>query len=238
MHRWTSPPVVEHGVVDRGFVVDRDGHGVPGVLLTPVGESGPLPLVLVGHGRTLHKRHRAPYSVARRLARRDALAVMLLDQPGHGERPREEDEQPHEARRAMAAADWTAGLDAMTVLPEVDAERVGYWGLSLGTDYGLPFVAGDARIRAAVLGLYGTHSSRIGDTHSVAIARELSCALLWVMQWDDEQFRREGQHELFEAIGSADKRMVVYPGGHDETPDEGLRFAREFLVRELGRATS
>ena len=43
------------------------------------------------------------------------------------------------------------------------------------------------------------------------------------------------QLALFDAIGAEDKRMIVYPGGHDDTPDEGLRFAREFLAGELRR---
>lgn len=234
--RWTTEPATEHGVVDRGFALDLDGHVVPGVLLTPEAPSeAPLPLVLVGHGRTLHKRHPAPYSVARRLARRERFAVALLDQPGHGDRPPTEDDQPHEARRSMAVADWTAALDALAGLPEIDADRIGYWGLSLGTDYGLPLVAADTRIRVAVLGLYGTDSTRIGDTQSLEVAASLQAELLWVMQWEDELFDRSGQLALFDAIGSADKRMLVYPGGHDDTPDEGLRFAREFLVRGLSR---
>jgi len=233
--RWTTEPSTEHGVVDRGFALDLEDHVAPGVLLTPEAIENPLRLVLVGHGRTLHKRHVAPYSVARRLARRDGVAVALLDQPGHGDRPREEDERPHADRRAMAVEDWTVALDALTALPEVDVERVGYWGLSLGTDYGLPFIAAQRRILVAVLGLYGTDSIRIGDTQSLEIAASLRSEVLWVMQWDDELFDRAGQLALFDAIGSQGKRMVVYPGGHDDTPDEGLRFAREFLIHELGR---
>jgi len=231
--RWTTDPVAEHGVVDRGFALDLEDHVVPGVLLTPADAEDGLPLVLVGHGRTLHKRHPAPYSVARRLARRDQLAVALLDQPGHGDRPLDEDERSHEDRRQLAVGDWTATLEALIALPEVDAGRVGYWGLSLGTDYGLPFVAADPRVRVAVLGLYGTDSSRIGDMESLEIAAVLRASVLWVMQWADELFDRAGQLALFDAIGAEDKRMVVYPGGHDDTPDEGLRFAREFLVRGL-----
>ena len=238
--RWTTDPEIEHGVVDRGFTLDLEGRGVPGVLLTPDDADGALLLVLVGHGRTLHKRHSAPYSVARRLARRDRMAVALLDQPGHGDRPRDEGERAHQEQRHIAVVDWTAALDALVALPEINGDRVGYWGLSLGTDYGLPLVAVQLQISVAVLGLYGTDSSgtdssRIGYTESREIAAAIGCSVLWVMQWDDELFDRASQLALFDAIGSEDKRMVVYPGGHDDTPDEGLRFAREFLVRELAK---
>jgi dienelactone hydrolase len=224
-------------VIDRGFVVEREGHRVPGVLLTPEAAEGETvaPLVLIGHGRTLHSRHAAPYAVARRLARRDGVAVALIDLPGHGERSSREDELPHGERRELAAGDWGATLDGLLALPELESSRVGYWGLSLGTDYGLPFVAGDGRVSAAVLGLYGTRSSRIGDTDALGLCEQVRCPVLYVMQWDDGMFERSGQLDVFDAIGSEDKRMVVYPGGHDDTPDEGLRLAREFLVRELTR---
>jgi dienelactone hydrolase len=225
-------------VVDRGFVVERESHRVPGVLLTPEpSEVGArFPLVLIGHGRTLHSRHAAPYSVARRLARRDGVAVALIDLPGHGDRPGSEEELPHGERRELAAADWMATLDGLLTLEELDVGRVGYWGLSLGTDYGLPFVASDERVGVAVLGLYGTRSSRIGDTDALGLCAQVRCPVLYVMQWDDAMFDRDGQLEVFDAIGSEDKRLISYPGGHDETPDEGLRLAREFLVRELSRA--
>lgn len=232
---WTADPVAEHGVLDRGFTLELDGRRVPGVLLTPQGDAGPLPLVLLGHGQTLDKRHPAPFAVARRLSRRERFAVALLDQPGHGDRPREEDALSHAARRELAVADWTAALDVLTALPEVDPDRVGYWGLSMGTDYGLPFVAANPRVTVAVLGLFGAGSGDRIDEQAVSLARTLTASVLWVMQWDDTVFERVGQLALFDAVGSDDKRMIVYPGDHGDTPDEGLRLVREFLVRELGR---
>mgnify|MGYP003347330679 CR=1 FL=1 len=50
-------------------------------------------------------------------------------------------------------AGWHAVTDALSALPLVDADRLGYWGLSMGTMFGLPFLAEEPRIRAAVLGL-------------------------------------------------------------------------------------
>ncbi len=52
-------------------------------------------------------------------------------------------------------ADWRATLDALAALPEVDTARVAYGGVSMGTMFGLPFVAAEPRIRAAVFGLCG-----------------------------------------------------------------------------------
>ncbi len=55
-------------------------------------------------------------------------------------------------------------------------------------------------------------------------------------QWDDEIFDRAGVAELFDAIGSDDKRLVAYPGPHLELSGERLDDAAEFLARRLRAA--
>jgi dienelactone hydrolase len=138
----------------------------------------------------------------------------------------------------LAVADWTAALEALTALSEVAADRVGYWGLSMGTDYSLPFIAANPRVTTTVLGLFGAGTGdRLGE-QAMSLAQTFTASVLWVMQWDDTVFDRAGQLALFDAVGSADKRIIVYPGDHGDTPDEGLRLVREFLVRELGRVGS
>ncbi len=57
--------------------------------------------------------------------------------------------------------DWKATLDAAQELDEIGAAPVGYWGISMGTSFGLPLVAAEPRIKAAVLGLNGSMSPRL-----------------------------------------------------------------------------
>ena len=57
--------------------------------------------------------------------------------------------------------------------------------------------------------------------------------VLFSIQWDDERFDRQGQLELFDLIGSSDKRLHAYPRSHQDSGPEGLQVQAEFLKRYL-----
>ena len=84
-------------------------------------------------------------------------------------------------------------------LPEVGDGPLGYWGLSMGTIYGLPFVAAEPRVQVAVFGLMGL----VGPTRDrlEADARRLACPVLFLQQWHDSLIPREHVAELFDALG-------------------------------------
>src|SRR3954453_18557877 len=82
----TGEATVSHGVVERRFDVKGDHEVVPGIVWTPESQSGPRPLVLVGHGGSGHKRMPYVLSLARRLVRHAGYAVAAIDGPGHGDR--------------------------------------------------------------------------------------------------------------------------------------------------------
>ena len=54
------------------------------------------------------------------------------------------------------------------------------------------------------------------------------------LQWDDELFARESQCDLFDLIGSPDKRMVCYTGPHGRSSPEAVDDWCRFLNRYLG----
>jgi hypothetical protein len=88
-----------------------------------------------------------------------------------------------------------------------------------------------------VLGLCGFTGpsairGRFGDRHR-ADAPNVTCPVLFMVQWDDERFERNGAFELFDLLGSADKRLLAHPGLHGELPAEGRDATREFLARYL-----
>lgn len=246
---WRDNGATSRGVTERGFIIERAGDRIPGIFWSPAEAAGPVPLVLMGHGGQSEKRNPNGLALARRFVRRHGVAVAAIDAIDHGERGSiavTDDPAGHPAYIDLwkrpdtfdrMIADWQATLDVLAGLPGIDAGRVGYWGLSMGTMLGLPLVAAEPRVRAAVLGLCGFTGpsairGRFGDRHR-ADAPHISCPVLFVVQWDDERFGRDGALDLFDLLGTRDKRLHAFPGLHAEVPPEGTDATREFLANRL-----
>ena len=88
------------------------------------------------------------------------------------------------ARRTLQALpEWRATLDALRTLPEVGEGEVGYWGVSMGTSIGVPYLAVEPRVKCAVLGLNGLRS---GQDEFAKQASSIKIPLLFVFQRNDE----------------------------------------------------
>lgn len=130
-------------------------------------------------------------------------------------------------------ADWVAALDFVQAHDDVGTGPVGYWGLSMGTIYGAPFVAADNRISVAVLGLMGITGPDHYRPIITAAAAEIEIPLLFIMQLEDELFTRNECLALFDAFGSTDKRLHANAGLHPAVPIEELQHSVDFLVAGL-----
>jgi dienelactone hydrolase len=245
----------EAGVTRRSFELTVGGERVPAVLWTPEGASGPRPLVLMGHGGSQHKKTPGIRARAAQYAQRLGYATLAIDAPGHGDRiSREEAEaiardvgarvtgqtapgwSPERLRQmaertARAVPEWKAALDAVQTLDEIGAKGpIGYWGVSMGTAIGVPFVAEEPRITCAVFGLAGL---RPDAAAFAAAAAKITIPVEFVFQWEDAVAAREHGVALFDAFGSKEKTMHVNPGGHMEIPNfEGASWER-FFQRHL-----
>lgn len=241
--RWVGEPLIGDGVVERRFDLDVENRLVPGILWTPEGAEGSRPIVLMGHGATRHKRIDHILALARRLVREHQFAVAAIDCPAHGDRradPGADEiqifadflaEWTREGTVDDMVAEWAATLDAVRSLDEVGDGPVGYWGLSMGTIYGLPFTATEPRVQVAVFGLMGL----VGPTRErlAADARRVNCPVLFIQQWDDQLLPRAEVLALFDSLATVDKRLHAHPGDHSAVPAEEAEFSVNFLARHL-----
>lgn len=252
---------VEHGVVEQRFDLPVDGETIPGIRWDPEDAAGARPTILIGHGGTQHKRVPNVLGLARRFVRHLGYSAVALDAPGHGERI-SDPEKAERRRRAIQAriaagpggpglalaadearewvernirgiAEWRALLDHLD--KQGAGAPYGYWGVSMGTVIGLPFVASEPRVGAAVLGLAGLGNLPGADRFERA-ARVLTVPILLVLQWNDELVSQTSGLALFEAIGSTDKTLHVNPGGHVEIPLFERDAYEDFFRRHLGPA--
>jgi dienelactone hydrolase len=248
------------GVTERLFDLSVAGERVPGVIWAPEGADGPRPLVLMGHGGSQHKKIGSLAARARIYARKFGYATLAIDAPGHGDRisreqaaqlsrevgarvtgatgaaarPSAEFLRTMAERTARAVPEWKAALDAAQTIAFIGRhEHVGYWGVSMGTGIGVPFVASEPRIKCAVFGLAGL---RQGADAFEQAAKSITIPIEYVFQWEDAVAPRESGVALFNAFGSKEKAMHINPGGHLDIPNfEGASWER-FYVRHLGVA--
>jgi dienelactone hydrolase len=234
------------GVFEQLFILNE----IPGVLWTPEGAVGRRPLIVMGHGGGEHKKAPGIVDRARRFVAECGFAVVAVDAPSHGpDRPDHEEftriATEYEARldageglapliasfQALIAREivpeWQAVLDAVQKLGHVGTGPVGYWGVSLGCGIGVPFVAAEPRVRAAVLGLGGAEVS-------AETAARITVPVEFLVQWDDERVSRTHSLTLFDALASAEKTLHANPGKHGEVPAFEIDSSLRFLARHLG----
>lgn len=253
MIRWHED-VVSRDVRERRVEVTRGERSIPALVWTPAPAleserrlpDSERPLVLIGHGASGSKREEYVVSLARRLVRHHGFAAAAIDGPVHGDRRVERPggyvpgmefldfSQMWAGDPTMTdemVSDWRTVLDALSSTQTGGAGPVGYWGLSMGTILGLPFVAAEPRIKAAVLGLMGA----TGPTRArvEADAQRVRSPILFVLQWDDELFPRDRAIELFGMIATTDKRLHANTGRHGEVPMEEFAATEAFLARHL-----
>ncbi|MFP8881576.1 MAG: dienelactone hydrolase family protein [Myxococcota bacterium] len=237
---WSGDAVISKGVTERAFELACDGRRVPGIVWTPEEAQNPTATVLIGHGGGGNKREPHILALARRLVRHHGIAAAAIDGPVHGDRaPTGAELSVGERRAAMregtvvedTIADWKATLDAIQELPEIGIGRVGYWGLSMGTMFGLPFVASEPRVEAAVLGLMGT-GVFAGDRLS-AYAAKVRCPVLFLQQLDDELIPKEASSALFDLLATDEKQLHANAGAHAAAPPEEFDKTEAFLAHHL-----
>jgi fermentation-respiration switch protein FrsA (DUF1100 family) len=235
-----------NGVVERSFTLGE----VTGVLWSPASGSEHAPLVLTGHGGGQHKRAPGVVARAHHYVTTCGFTVSAIDAPGHGDRPRNtQDQQWVAALRAARAAgepidtividynsslaeravpEWRATVDALQALPDIGTEApIGYGGMTLATAIGVPLTAIEPRITAAVFG-----GAFMCDALSDA-ARQITIPIQVLLPWDDEEISRQHGLALFDTFAAKEKTLHAIPGGHREVPWFEVEDSARFFHRHL-----
>ena len=232
------------GITTRELVLGD----VTAALWAPEHAAPGTPLVLLGHGGGRQHRHHPAMVGRARLLTDVGFRALALDVDGHGPRARSPEDEAevalvHEARRSggpigpiierynadlarRTVPEWRALLACLLAVPEIGDAPIGYWGITLGTAIGVPLVAEEPLIRAAVFGLFWPSTL-------VEAARRISVPIEFDLQWDDEQIPREGGLALFDAFGSTEKSLHVNAGKHMQMPRFEAASAVRFFERHL-----
>jgi pimeloyl-ACP methyl ester carboxylesterase len=250
---------VDDGVVCRRFDLTVEGQSVPGLHWWPEGRAAGRPTILFGHGGFQSKEAPNIVEMAAALARQHGYASVALDAPGHGDRRTDEQVRqqeetlrrlregttaptaaagqgrraaapPAEGREPRMVREWKALLDTLDADGGAAPGPYGYWGVSMGARYGIPLVATEPRIRAAVLGLFGL----LPDPAFRAAVEAVSVPLLFLFQFHDELMTPESGLALWDAFGSKEKTMHINPGPHVGIPIFERDSSAAFFARHLG----
>ncbi|MFF7888663.1 alpha/beta hydrolase [Streptomyces sp. NPDC020794] len=178
----------------------------------------------------------------------EGFAVVAIDAPNYGDRPRDGEfgRIAAEMRAGVAAGrnpgalvagmysylasqavvDWQAVLTAVQRLGHVGVGPVGYCGMSMVCGLGIPLIAAEPRVRVAVLGLLGVR----GLTEDAA---RITVPVQFLVQWGDQLVLRDQCLALFGALASAEKTLHANPGRHGDVPSFEVDSSLRFFARHL-----
>jgi len=238
-------------VVARRFDLQVGDEIVPGMHWIPAEAAATYPTICIAHGGFQHKLYGNVPELALQFVRNLGVGVVALDAPDHGDRI--VDKEAAKAARAAAVrvasgglrkidpkrleamaenvrthtGEWRALLDALQSDERWADGPFGWWGVSMGTSNGIPVVATDDRITAAVFGL-----NALQPTNETQ-ARTITIPILFLNQSDDELMTRDAALALWDAFGSTEKTMHINPGGHVQVPRFERAASEAFFRRHL-----
>jgi dienelactone hydrolase len=246
---WADGRQISAHTTQRSFLIRRSSGTVPGTVWTPVRRSGPVPTVLLGHGGSGHRHSDRIVSMAAQFTSA-GYAVAAIDGPHHGERvaspltPAE-----YQARIAAEgigtlldriADDWVTTADLLADADIADGAQFAYFGLSMGTRFGLPTAAAlGPALRCAVFGKFGLRSAATlnpglhAPDRALHDASRITAPVFFHLQWDDEIFPRTGQLDLFDGFASPERELHAFTGRHGHTPHHGPGLWQSFIRRHL-----
>jgi pimeloyl-ACP methyl ester carboxylesterase len=237
MIEWNDA-VDSNGLTTREFrITSDDVRDVTGSVWLPAESSETDTLMCFGHGAS-GNRYQAPIcDLAGRFVTEAGIPVLSIDGPVHGLRQvgsggREAfwPEYAREDSLTDMTNDWHRAITATRELDPINATNIAYFGLSMGTIFGIPLLASRTDVLVATLGLFGSLEGAPHHNEHMVGAAKIHCPLFFLMQLEDELFTREGYLDIFDTFAAKDKLIHANPGLHSEVRAREIGFAYNFLI--------
>lgn len=226
--------------------VDLQGGEVPGVMTLPTRAEGPFPVVVMMHGFMMQKEDFINEAFHKPFAKR-GVATIAIDFPLHGDRPGDPQTgfttlDAAEAMFRQALFDVLRLFDYIDAREELDANRMGYVGVSMGSIIGSMAAGIDERVKvmAYLIGgggleclfrsLDGVGSKSLGDLvrenpnavkekfeyfDQLGFAKKISPRpILFYNVEDDPIVKKECAENFHNAAGEPKKVVWQKSGGH------------------------
>lgn len=221
------------------FVASREGRrDVTGAVWLPPQLAAPeLPMIVFGHGASGDRYQNPIPQLAQRFVNELGCPALSLDGPVHGLRRVEPGgraalavERQREGSTAEFLEEWHFAIDLAFDHERIGRRRLAYFGLSMGSGFGMPMIAERDDVLVSTIGLVGV-TGPFEDLRSrlLEAAAKITHPVLFLMQLEDELFPRDGYFELFDALASDNKRLHANPGLHPHVPQEEILFTFQFM---------
>jgi dienelactone hydrolase len=137
--------------------------------------------------------------------------------------------------------DLARSIDYLETRDDIDLERLAFYGLSMGGRMGPLMLGVEKRFRAAVLYVAGFKFQRsLPEADPFNFAPRVTLPVLMINARYDFFFPLEtSQRPLYELLGTpkADKKWVVYDGGHSVPRSKLIAESLAWLDHYLGPVT-
>jgi dienelactone hydrolase len=226
--------VTEEATYNREKIVFTGlrGSRVPGLLGIPKIGEGPYPCVLILHGITGSKENWWESDLAERFLM-SGYAVLTLDAVYHGERLVDNDyESPGvftfrkrwnykaDDMIVQTAVEYRRALDYLSSRVEIDSNRFGMIGYSMGAMTVFSISSIDERISCAVACVAPAIEDPYSPKGSHLYASYIKdVPFLLLMGKTDPFYTVKQANQLYKLIGSDQKELVLYDSGHGLPPE-------------------
>ena len=213
-------------------------ENVGAYLALPTKGDGPFPVVLLidGMGGSKERwwaKNDWPNGIETTEALvRKGFAVFSIDAAMHGERIANPEIFPkplslrkadlmHTVQRMIkqTVQDYMRGLDYLESRDDIDIEKTGAYGLSMGGSVTIILAGLDDRIKMAVTGVavvYGNQYSAVNAYNFTP--RITNKPFLMLMGDRDGYYTPETATQLFNSIGGNNNQLIIFEGGHKIQP--------------------